>query len=186
MTNSNDTDKLIKLAKDCGADYFDNSCTVIVDDGEIIFYSKDKLQAFADAYLFNANQAKAMFEYCVHSQSDFNLDYTAKRIRRLLRALDILDPSDGNDNTLMGCLFSLLGQACWKLEKATPPSQSVNGASQHSSFEDFWQKQIISSVTNEIDRGMFGYDLKEDMEFAFNSGYRALINAAPTVKEDAK
>jgi hypothetical protein len=70
--------------------------------------------------LFTAEQAKTMFEYCIHYQSDFNLEYTAIRIRRLLNALDISDPSNGNDNTLMGCLFSLLGQACRKLESAAP------------------------------------------------------------------
>ena len=70
--------------------------------------------------LFNATQAKAMFEYCIHYQSDFNLEYTAKRIRRLLNVMDLPDPSNGNDNTLMGCLFSLLGQVCGKLESATP------------------------------------------------------------------
>jgi DNA-directed RNA polymerase subunit RPC12/RpoP len=70
--------------------------------------------------LLTAPQAKAMFEYCIHYQSDFDLEYTAKRIRRLLNSLNIPDPSDGNDNTLMGCLFSLLGQACGKLESAAP------------------------------------------------------------------
>lgn len=68
--------------------------------------------------LFTAVQAKAMFAQCLSYDNEFNLEYTCKRIRRLLNALDIPDPSNGNDNTLMGCLFSLLGMACSKIESS--------------------------------------------------------------------
>lgn len=54
---------------------------------------------------------------------DFNLDYTCKRIRRLLNAMSMTDPSNGNDNVLMGCLFSLLGTICLKLEQVKPVEQ---------------------------------------------------------------
>ena len=78
--------------------------------------------------LFTADQAKEMFEYCIHYQRDFDLKPTAIRIRRLLKALNIPDPSNDNDNTLIGCLFSLLGMACRKLELAAPttPPQSAS------------------------------------------------------------
>lgn len=48
---------------------------------------------------------------------DFNLEYTCKRIRRLLNAMGMSDPSDGKDHVLMGMLFTLLGTICSKLEK---------------------------------------------------------------------
>lgn len=51
---------------------------------------------------------------------DFNLEYTCKRIRRLLNAMGMIDPSDGKDHVLMGMLFTLLGTICLKLEK--PPT----------------------------------------------------------------
>ena len=66
--------------------------------------------------LFTAKQATEMFDYCVDYQSDFDLQATAVRIRRLLKSLNLSDPSNGNDNDLMRCLFSLLGQICIKVE----------------------------------------------------------------------
>lgn len=70
--------------------------------------------------LFTATQAKEMFEQCLVYENDFNLDYTCKRIRRLLNAMGMSDPSNGKDTVLMGCLFSLLGTICNKLEQSKP------------------------------------------------------------------
>lgn len=106
--------------------------------------------------LLNADQAKAMFEYCIHYQSDFNLECTAKRIRRLLKIMDIPDPSS-NDNSLMGCLFSLLGMICAKLESAAPTAPIDNGvqadANRWNAFVNLWLMCTELKVTQNEEGG---------------------------------
>ena len=94
--------------------------------------------------LFTATQAKQMFEQCLSDDSEFNLDYTCKRIRRLLILLEMSDPSNGKDDVLIGCLFSLLGTICLKLERAklSPAIAEGEEPKLFKSFDEFKQAYL--------------------------------------------
>lgn len=67
---------------------------------------------------------------------DFHLEHTCTRIRRLLKLLNISDPSYGKDHVLMGMLFTLLGTICRNVEvsQETAKEASARAIADHNTI----------------------------------------------------
>ena len=93
---------------------------------------------------------------------DFDLAYTCKRIRRLLKLLNIPDPSPDNDEVLLGCLFSLLGTACGIIERQQPAPDTVPVEKYNRAIEalQYWREECsgyepsISVFEQKVDKAL--------------------------------